>query len=65
MVSCALWGRVVYNTGDRKCWIGFRAFHNVSLSQPPIGQVCRTGAGLAVVSTDLPDPASVLTAPLS
>ena len=34
VVSCALWGRLVYNTGNRKCQIQYRAFHKLSFSQP-------------------------------
>ena len=56
-VSCALWGRLVYNTGNRKCQGQYRAFHKVSFSQsPPVGEVCRTGAGHGChVSVDQPD----------
>lgn len=51
VVSCALWGRLVYNTGNRKCQMQYRAFHKVSFSQSPFpGRFVGPEQAMAVVS---------------
>lgn len=61
VVSCALWGRLVCNTGKMK---RARLSTGFLPAGPSAGEAYRTGAGrVCHVNTDQPAPASALTVP--